>query len=137
MRNYMDRIVKEFNDCGIEFYYDWTNMETYQVKLGENYELIKIVLEELVGKGRSGQIYFRLHGYKEWLIIRLIGEWDLLESKAEIIRQKCLKFNSEILVKISCKTRYFFISLSLYSLFIPENRNLSIFLEIIQWYKYN
>ena len=113
MPNYTDRILKEFYDRGIELYYDRVNMESYQVKLGENYELIKTVLEELDGKERRGQIYFRLHGYKEWLIIRLIGEWDLLESKAEIIKQKCLKFNPEMLVKISCKTCGFFISLSL------------------------
>ncbi len=113
MQNFTDRMLEEFYDYGIEIYYDRANMETYQVKLRENYELIKTVLEELDGKGRSGQIYFRLHGYKEWLIIRLIGEWELLESKAEIIKQKCLKFNPEILVKISCKTCGFCIGLSL------------------------
>lgn len=113
MRDYMDDIIKEFSDCAIEFYYDQINMESYQEKLEENYQLIKIVLEELGVKERKGRIYFRLHGYKEWLIIRLIGEWDLLESKARIIHKKCLKFNPEMLVKMSSKAHSFSICLSL------------------------
>lgn len=81
MQNYMDMIIEELSDYEIELFYDRTNMELYGKKVNQNYELITNLIKELYGEKARERIYIRMHGYKNWIIIRIVGEWNLSEVK--------------------------------------------------------
>lgn len=107
-----ETLTIEFTDCEVELFYDQVNLEKYRKKYEQNYEMIRKILEKLCKNGFKERIYIRLHGYKEWLIIRLMGEWNLSEWEIVQIKKKCLEFNPEILFTFSCKNHSFYINIS-------------------------
>lgn len=107
MQNYMDMIIEELSDYEIELFYDRTNMELYGKKVNQNYELITNLIKELYGEKARERMYIRMHGYKNWIIIRIVGEWNLSEVKIADIQKKCLEINKETIITFSRNDKNF------------------------------
>lgn len=101
MQDYLDRIIEELSDYQIDLFYDQANMGLYRKKVKQNYELIINLVKELYIKDAKKRIYIRMHGYKSWIVIRIMGEWSLSEVKIVEIQKSCLEINKETLITVS------------------------------------
>lgn len=114
MQDYLDVILDdEFPDRKIYFLYDTANMKAYLDKYKQSAQIIRILLMELLKSNNSDKIYVRLHGYKSWLVIRIALEKKPEEQMADKIREKCKKFNPEILFDVSKNSCGFVIKISI------------------------
>lgn len=114
MQDYLDVILDdEFPDRKIYFLYDTANMKAYKDKYQQSVQIIRLLLRELLESTNSSKIYVRLHGYKSWLVIRIVLDEKSEGQVADKIREKCKEFNPEILFDVSKNSCGFVIKISI------------------------
>lgn len=114
MQDHLGGILEdEFPDRKIYFLYDTANMKSYKDKYQQSAQIIRILLRELLKSNNSSKIYVRIHGYKSWLVIRIVLEEKPVEQVADKMREKCKEFNPEILFDVSKNSCGFVIKISI------------------------
>lgn len=99
-----EAIEIEFPNCKIELFYIDENMEKYQNKLETEYWMMLSIMRDLCKLGDI-ELYIRLHGYKNWLVIR-IGIINFLPVlDIEKMKRKWQQYNDRLLISFS-KTDY-------------------------------
>jgi len=83
----------------LNFYllYSERNIRKYEKSLNSTYKVLGIIFTELCECNVKADIYLRLHGYKNWIVVRIQGIFLFPEKNTRILKE-ANKYNASFII---------------------------------------